>query len=340
MIDGRPLVSVVVPTFNRAKVLRDALDSIARQDVSNVETIVVDDGSTDDTEAVVASCGHAVQYVRQPHRGAAAARNTGVAHATGRFIAFLDSDDVWLPGKMHAELAVFEANSGVDAVISDSERWREHELVCTSWLADRGLVVFGDEPLPLEPIPHLKAGKIFATCSLTIRREALDRIGHPPFDTSLETHEDMDFAVRMYHCCSIMVLPRTLSRVRRFSDGTRDGRPLPGTDYPPPLKVVMARRKYRIYEKALRLPAWPDGAVPHIRAARRLAAREFADNLRGWRRGSLVSMVMAELRYADIGSALVIAIRGLVPDWARPRLAAVATTRMAAKATPSAGGVS
>jgi glycosyltransferase involved in cell wall biosynthesis len=324
MIDGRPLVSVIVPTFNRATVLRDALESVVRQDVPHVETIVVDDGSTDGTAAVVASWPQAVHYVRQPHRGAAAARNAGVARATGRFIAFLDSDDVWLPGKMQAELAVFEANAGVDAVISDSERWREHALVCASWLADRGLTIRGDGAVPLEPMPHLKAGKIFATCSLTIRREALERIGHPPFDPSLETHEDMDFAVRMYHYCSIMVLPRTLSQVRRFDDGTRAGRPLPGTDYPPRLKVAMARRKYRIYEKALRLPAWPDGAVPHIQAARRLVAREFADNLRGWRREGLVSMVVSELRYADIGSAVSVAGRGLVPEWARTLLAAIA----------------
>ena len=231
--DTNVLVSVVIPTFNRARYLPDALNSVARQGVEGIETIVVDDGSTDETEAVVAAYGSAVRYVRQPHHGAAAARNTGVALATGRFISFLDSDDIWMPAKTRAELAVFAAEPAVDAVISDSERWRENALVCPSWLADRGFVAADEGPVPLHPIQHLKTGKIFATCSLILRRAAVDRLGFPPFDTTLETHEDWDFAVRMYHACSIVVLPRVLAQVRRFDDGSRVGRPLPGTDTRP-----------------------------------------------------------------------------------------------------------
>ena len=140
---------MIVPTFNRAKYLPDALDSVLRQGIDGLETIVVDDGSTDETEAVVAPYGSAVHYVRHEHRGAAAARNAGVALATGRFISFLDSDDVWMAGKTKTELAVFDEHPAVDAVISDSERWRENKLVCSSWLADRGLFVSGETPVPL-----------------------------------------------------------------------------------------------------------------------------------------------------------------------------------------------
>jgi glycosyltransferase involved in cell wall biosynthesis len=328
MSGQRPIVSVIVPTFNRAKYLPDALDSVLRQGIDGVETIVVDDGSTDDTEAVVAPYGSAVHYVRREHRGAAAARNTAIALARGRFISFLDSDDVWLADKTENELAAFEQYPGVDVVISDSERWRENKLVCSSWLADRGLVVSGEAPVSLAPIPHLRTGKIFATCSLTIRRAALERLGHPPFDTSLETHEDLDFAVRMYHGCSILVLPKTLAQVRRFDDGSRIGRPLPGTGCPPAVMRAMADRRYRIYQKALRLRGWPDGALLQIQAGRRDAALDFADNLSGWRRAGLASLVVGELRYAAFGSAATIAMRGLLPERGRALLRQLEATKV------------
>src|SRR5262249_12424560 len=179
------MVSVVIPTFNRARVLPDALDSVFAQRIDAVQPIVIDDGSTDDTESVVAAYGRGVHYVRQTHRGAASARNAGVGLATGRFVSFLDSDDVWMPGKTAIELAVFDQNPRVDAVISDSERWRDNAMVCSSWLADRGVIVSGDAPTPLLTA-HLQKGKTFATCSLTITRDALARLGAPLFDTTLE----------------------------------------------------------------------------------------------------------------------------------------------------------
>jgi glycosyltransferase involved in cell wall biosynthesis len=94
----QPKVSVILPTFNRARFLPDALESIFVQGVRNVQVVVVDDGSTDDTERIVAAYGERVQYVRQENGGPAAARNTGLRFAEGRFISFLDSDDVWMPG--------------------------------------------------------------------------------------------------------------------------------------------------------------------------------------------------------------------------------------------------
>jgi glycosyltransferase involved in cell wall biosynthesis len=320
-----PTVSIVIPTFNRARYLPDALDSVFRQDVDAMQAIVIDDGSTDDTESVIAAYGRGVQYVRQKHQGAAAARNAGVALATGAFISFLDSDDVWMPGKTKAELAVFDENPGADAVISDSERWLGGKLVCSSWLADRGLVVTSEAPIPLQ-VPHLEKGKIFATCSLIVRRRALERLGLPLFDTSFETHEDLDFAIRMQHCCSIMVLPKTLAQVRRFDDGSRVGRPLPGTEYPPALKRTMAYRRYRIFEKALGLRGWPDAAVPYLHAGRSEAANDFANNLRGWHR-DVASIVAGELRHASFGSAATIMVHALLPEKGRVLLRSLGTAR-------------
>lgn len=309
-----PIVSVIIPTFNRARFLPDALQSVFVQGVPDVQVVVVDDGSTDDTEGVVAAYGDSIQYVRQENGGPAAARNTGLGLAKGRFISFLDSDDVWLPGKMKAELSTFDDAPWADAIISDAERWRENEMVCSSWFGDQGLVVPENKPNLLAPMPPLwTRRKTFATCCLTIRRAALGRLGQPAFDTSLRTHQDWDFAIRVIHSCNVMVLPQITARVRRFNDGSRLGRPLPGTPYPPAVKRVMAYRRYRIFEKAQNMKGWPHRVIPHIKKARSEAAREFAANLSGWRRRDLVRIVASELHRGAFGSAAVVMASGLVP---------------------------
>jgi GT2 family glycosyltransferase len=92
-----PFFSVIVPTFNRAGLLKQALDSIAQQTFRDFETFVVDDGSTDATPDIVKSAGVPVQWLRQENRGPGAARNLGIQRARGEYVAFLDSDDQWLP---------------------------------------------------------------------------------------------------------------------------------------------------------------------------------------------------------------------------------------------------
>lgn len=112
-------VSVVIPAFNRAERLPAAIDSILRQGRPATEIIVVDDGSVDETEMVVRAYGERVRYVRQANAGAGAARNTGIRHATGDLVAFLDSDDRWLEFKLSAQLALLEARPDVGLVFSD-----------------------------------------------------------------------------------------------------------------------------------------------------------------------------------------------------------------------------
>ena len=92
-----PFFSVIVPTFNRAVLLREALDSIVRQTFRDFELLVVDDGSSDETEAVVSSCGMPVRFLRQANQGPGAARNLALSRAQGQYVAFLDSDDQWFP---------------------------------------------------------------------------------------------------------------------------------------------------------------------------------------------------------------------------------------------------
>ena len=96
----RPLVSVIIPTYNRAKMIRMTIDNVLEQTYRNFELIIVDDGSTDDTQSVLRGYGDRIRVVTQANAGPAVARNRGVEAAHGEIIAFQDSDDLWKPTKL------------------------------------------------------------------------------------------------------------------------------------------------------------------------------------------------------------------------------------------------
>ncbi|MFC1859247.1 glycosyltransferase family 2 protein [Thermodesulfobacteriota bacterium] len=114
-----PLVSVIIPTYNRGWIIQEAIDSVLAQDFSDFELIVVDDGSDDQTEDILASYQKNIIVFRQYNQGVSAARNKGIAEAAGQFIAFLDSDDLWLPKKLSTQMDFF--NSHPEALICQTE---------------------------------------------------------------------------------------------------------------------------------------------------------------------------------------------------------------------------
>src|SRR5690242_71279 len=111
-----PEVTVVIPSYNGARYLGEAIESVLAQTHPSVETIVVDDGSVDGTTALVSSYGDRVRGIRQENRGLAAARNSGIRAAAGTYVAFLDHDDRYLPEKTARQVAVFEARPDVGLV--------------------------------------------------------------------------------------------------------------------------------------------------------------------------------------------------------------------------------
>ncbi len=109
------MISVIIPTFNRAKLVVDAVRSVLDQKEvpEKVEVIVVDDGSTDDTEQTLAKVDGEIEYIRREHSGVSAARNLGISISRGEWIAFLDSDDLWLPGKLREQMKFFAAHPDI-----------------------------------------------------------------------------------------------------------------------------------------------------------------------------------------------------------------------------------
>jgi glycosyltransferase involved in cell wall biosynthesis len=114
-----PLVSVIIPTYNRGWSLQEAIDSVLAQDFSDFELIIVDDGSTDNTLDIIRSYPDEIIFLRQANKGVSAARNLGITSSNGRLIAFLDSDDLWLPEKLSIQADFFHSHP--DAFICQSE---------------------------------------------------------------------------------------------------------------------------------------------------------------------------------------------------------------------------
>jgi glycosyltransferase involved in cell wall biosynthesis len=180
-----PKVSVIIPTYNRRDFVREAIASVLAQSYHDFELLVVDDGSNDDTAAVVQEF-EGVRYVSQPNRGVSAARNRGVELSNGELLAFLDSDDLWQPRKLACQVAFFAAHP--EARICQSEE---------IWLR------YGTRVNPHHK--HRKAGgDIFARSlelclvspsAVMLRRELFEQVGG--FAESLPACEDYDLWLRI-----------------------------------------------------------------------------------------------------------------------------------------------
>lgn len=250
-----PLLSVVIPTRNRAQMVCEAIDSALSQRAGQVEVIVVDDGSTDDTANVLAKrFGSRIQLLRHAtRRGAGAARNAGIRMARGHLVAFLDDDDIWLPGKLDAELSAFEQFPDAEAVVSDSLTFEQGEAAAQSFFERNGLLAAtGGKPRRTSECRWLWTNSLngVAMCSITVRRGVLERMEEAWFPEDLITCEDWEFEMRVYHRCEVVAIPQVYSWVRRVDDGVRIGRAAPGK--PPTREEVMGvlRDRLKVMERS------------------------------------------------------------------------------------------
>jgi glycosyltransferase involved in cell wall biosynthesis len=242
-------LSVVIPTRNRVHLVCEAIESALNQRSGQVEVIVVDDGSTDGTADVLArSFASRIHLVRLPiRRGAGAARNAGVRLARGEFVAFLDDDDLWLPGKLDAELSVFERFPDAEAVVSDSLTFVEGQAAERSFFARNGLLAATQGQVRwVSECQWLWTNSMngVAMCSITLRRSVVDRLGDKWFAEDLVSCEDWELEMRVYHQCRVAVLPEVWAWVRCLDDGARLGRAAPGT--PPTREQHMSLLRDRL----------------------------------------------------------------------------------------------
>jgi glycosyltransferase involved in cell wall biosynthesis len=175
-VRDRPLVSVIIPIYNRADVLGETIESVFAQTYPNIELICVDDGSKDDTQSVLARYADRLINVRQSNQGLAAARNNGFARAKGKYIAWLDHDDVWLPEKLSLQISFMEANPDVvltatDFSAFDAEGYFEpsHAASYYAAIARDGLGNIFTERVAFEPraVPELD-GRVDVLPSISV----------------------------------------------------------------------------------------------------------------------------------------------------------------------------
>lgn len=186
-----PLVSVILPTYNRADIIVNSVQSVLDQTYENIELIVVDDGSTDNTENVLSVYGDKIKYIKQTNKGVSAARNAGISISSGDYIAFIDSDDIWRREKLELQVAFFNEHEAdnvvmvstdvvvvnIDGSVKNRRRLIKRDSSCLLGFID----VFKDPYLGL-PTVMLKRKFIDTKCL---------------FDENLTTAEDLDLYLKL-----------------------------------------------------------------------------------------------------------------------------------------------
>jgi glycosyltransferase involved in cell wall biosynthesis len=187
------LVTAAIPTYNRAGYVVEALESVLAQTHREREIVVVDDGSTDDTEARLAPYEDRVRYVRQANGGRSAARNTAVAHARGELVAFCDSDDRWLPDKLERQVAALAGRPEVGMVHGHVEVIGAEGAVRAGETAFVREIFSRAHSLPVTYARYADDCRCFSS-TILVRRDVLERIG--PYDTALLL-DDYDVYLRL-----------------------------------------------------------------------------------------------------------------------------------------------
>ncbi|HEY1187506.1 MAG TPA: glycosyltransferase [Gemmata sp.] len=227
MSADRVPLTVIVPTYNRAGYVRDCLTALKRSGVPDLEVIVSDDGSTDDTRAVVAATDPGAKYLWQPNSGTpATARNAAFGVCRGRYVGFLDCDDEWLPDAPARAVRFLDAHPEVDALFAEAQMGNPQEGY-VSWIEAAGQEAFFRLP-HTEPEPGFRTferGPFFRRMAVRnpvfigatiVRREAFERVGR--FDPKLCGAADWELWLRMAHRFTWAYMAEPLAKYTRHLD--------------------------------------------------------------------------------------------------------------------------
>jgi glycosyltransferase involved in cell wall biosynthesis len=201
-----PIVSVIIPTYNRANLLPEAVQSVLAQTFADFELIIVDDGSSDNTQQVVENFTDGrIRYIYQDNKGITGAMNTGLNAAQGSYVARLDSDDRWLPTILAEQVAILQNNPTIGVVYAKAQAMDIHGHPLPQML--------GAPPhFPGQHFKSLLYGDFGSAISTLVRRECYDRIGG--YDTQLKANEDWDVWIRLARHHHFYFLDKVLAHFR------------------------------------------------------------------------------------------------------------------------------
>lgn len=215
-------ISVIIPAYNAQDFIGEAIESVQSQNITDLQIIVVDDGSTDGTAEKVSHGYPNVTLVHKQNGGAATARNAGIASAQGDYIAFLDADDLWLPGKLSVQYQHLKTHPDIQLVCTRFARW-DQNADGTYPPLDR--LIAEAEAIPEGELEDHLSGwvyhKLLLSCyvwtsTVMMRRSLLAKIGN--FDESLRLGQDYDFWLRASRITQIHTLRRPMALYRQHPD--------------------------------------------------------------------------------------------------------------------------
>ena len=183
-------VSVIIPTYNYARFIEDCLNSVLSQTYKNLEIIVVDDGSTDNTKEVLSAYGDKIKYIYQENSGLSASRNTGIKNATGKYIQFLDSDDFLHPKSIEHRVQFLTSNPSFKIAVCRNKFFYGYSKIIKN-LLNRGWYLHRENL----DIHHLYVDSIAPTHAFLFDSEVIEKVGF--FDTSLKVCEDYDYWLKV-----------------------------------------------------------------------------------------------------------------------------------------------
>jgi glycosyltransferase involved in cell wall biosynthesis len=207
-------ISVIIPTYNRADRVIEAVRCVLDQTFEPFEVIVIDDGSTDDTEQALASVRERIRYIKTPNRGVSAARNRGILEATGEWIAFLDSDDAWHPEKLEKQMACARrTKAAICFCLSVDESGASLDGLD---VIDPSLAGLPEKSYPAGDCLFFKHSHHPFLQSMLVRKEAVMKSGL--FDETLRVAEDTKFIYRLVLDHSYAVLNERMALICRQRD--------------------------------------------------------------------------------------------------------------------------
>lgn len=205
-----PLVSIILPTFNRKDTIQRSVNSVLNQSFSDFELIIVDDASTDSTREML-KCIHdnRIEFITHSNqRGAGAARNTGIAKARGEYIAFQDSDDEWMQNKLKDQLMIINSNKNIGAVFSP------YLLINNTDIEQKPSKIISG--MQGNIFRNILGGSFVGTPTLLVRRSVFEKSG--VFNEKLKTLEDWELVIRMAKCCHFACIKKFLLKAYATSE--------------------------------------------------------------------------------------------------------------------------
>ena len=208
-----PKVSVIIPTYNGQRYLADTIESVLAQSMPDLEVIIIDDGSTDNTPGLVQDFikrNQRVRYFRQERKGVSAARNRGISESRAKFIAFIDHDDLWLPEKLEKQLALFDADPGIALVYART-------MIINELGRPKGMVGGLVRPQRGNCFEKLLEGNFIPLSSAVVKKDALVALG-VWFVQDLEMLEEIELFLRLAYSFRIDYCGQILAQWRMHSD--------------------------------------------------------------------------------------------------------------------------